>query len=135
MLPIRGRSAACLMKRTNHSLGDRRGRLQPPPSMAYRTFRGTDGRTWRVWTVVPMCSERRLSSAPVPVERERRHRKSTSRAKLGARWAHGWLAFETAGEKRRLAPYPREWATLAEQDLAILCLKAAPVDPPRRLLE
>jgi hypothetical protein len=44
-------------------------------------------------------------------------------------FAGGWLLFETAGEKRRLAPYPDDWAHLSVQQLEESCLHASRVDP------
>lgn len=54
---------------------------------------------------------------------------------LGERWASGWLAFETKGEKRRLSPYPDVWANMPDDELEQLCRQAAPVKPSRRLIE
>jgi len=38
----------------------------------------------------------------------------------------GWLVFESATEKRRLAPIPANWQTLPNEELAAFCAKAAP---------
>src|SRR5213078_4326673 len=38
----------------------------------------------------------------------------------------GWLVFESAGEKRRLAPVPANWETRSDDALAALCAKASP---------
>ena len=48
-------------------------------------------------------------------------------------YREGWLLFESAQEKRRLAPVPRDWESLSDQALAALCAKAAaqPARPPR----
>lgn len=37
----------------------------------------------------------------------------------------GWLVFESAHEKRRLAPVPANWEQMPEADLAALCSKAS----------
>ena len=37
----------------------------------------------------------------------------------------GWLVFESANEKRRLAPVPADWEQMPEADLAALCSKAS----------
>jgi hypothetical protein len=50
-------------------------------------------------------------------------------------WSGGWLAFETQGEKRRLAPYPADWAEKNDAELEALCGRAIPVRPSRRLIE
>ncbi|HEY2378435.1 MAG TPA: hypothetical protein VGH98_20820 [Gemmatimonadaceae bacterium] len=38
----------------------------------------------------------------------------------------GWLVFESAQEKRRLAPVPANWESLSNEALASLCAKASP---------
>src|ERR1700744_2996335 len=37
----------------------------------------------------------------------------------------GWLVFESAQEKRRLAPVPADWEQLPTAELAALCSKAS----------
>jgi len=37
----------------------------------------------------------------------------------------GWLVFESANEKRRLAPVPADWEQLPTEELAALCRKAS----------
>src|SRR5436309_3403680 len=88
------------------------------PLMAHRTFHDATGRTWQVWSVVPTLVERRLTppSPRDPPVIERRLRQSP-RMKIGAQWTKGWLTFETSGEKRRLAPYPPEWADFTNDQL------------------
>ena len=101
--------------------------------MAHRTFQDAKGRTWQVWTVLPAFVERRLTppSPEDPPVIERRLRPS-ARMKVGAQWTKGWLAFETSGEKRRLAPYPPEWVDFTEGQLVELCAQASQVPRPRR---
>ena len=42
----------------------------------------------------------------------------------------GWLLFESAaGERRRLAPYPSDWATVSEFEIVRWCAKASRVPP------
>ena len=38
----------------------------------------------------------------------------------------GWLVFESANEKRRLAPIPPNWEALSSEALLALCAKASP---------
>jgi hypothetical protein len=38
----------------------------------------------------------------------------------------GWLVFESAGERRRLAPFPGEWATFSGEALRTLLKRANP---------
>jgi hypothetical protein len=37
---------------------------------------------------------------------------------------HGWLCFDKPGERRRLAPIPKNWEGLSEQDLSKLWERA-----------
>jgi hypothetical protein len=41
-------------------------------------------------------------------------------------YREGWLLFESANEKRRLAPVPHDWESLSDQALAQLCAGASP---------
>lgn len=54
-------------------------------------------------------------------------------ATVRADYAKGWLAFQSAGERRRLAPPPDGWEALPDEQLAELCAKAEPAGPTRRL--
>ena len=49
----------------------------------------------------------------------------------------GWLVFESdEGEKRRLAPYPPEWRTMSDFEIARWCMRATRVPPaPARRAE
>lgn len=42
-------------------------------------------------------------------------------------YEHGWLAFESLSEKRRLAPVPSGWASFSATRLELLCRTAQPV--------
>jgi hypothetical protein len=78
--------------------------------MPVREFTDSDGMEWRVWDVT--------SEQLHPVTR------MEDLLELAA----GWLAFESATEKRRLpSPYPREWASLPLPELEALCRRAPPV--------
>lgn len=44
-------------------------------------------------------------------------------------FARGWLLFESAGEKRRLAPYPDDWMHLSPPKLEDSCLHASRMEP------
>jgi hypothetical protein len=54
------------------------------------------------------------------------------RLNLGDGFATGWLAFESASERRRLSPIPPGWDQLDEPVLADLCSKAKTVTVRRR---
>lgn len=73
-----------------------------------RQFRDEAGVEWQVYQ-----TERNLSA-----EQRRDHL-------LPVEYRHGWLVFETADEKRRLAPIPEGWSELSDQALAGLCASAA----------
>lgn len=38
----------------------------------------------------------------------------------------GWLLFQSENQRKRLAPYPREWQSLTAEELADLCATARP---------
>jgi hypothetical protein len=48
---------------------------------------------------------------------------------------HGWLAFESDGEKRRLAPVPDAWEELSADTLEKLCREAIVAPRIRTLTE
>lgn len=78
--------------------------------MPVREFTDSSGVEWRVWDVT--------SEQLHPV----------TRMEDLLELAHGWLAFESATEKRRLpSPYPREWVDLPLPDLETLCRRAPQV--------
>ena len=73
--------------------------------MAYRNFTDRNGTEWEVWDVLPNSTVRHTLSG-------------------------GWLTFETAGEKRRLAPVPLYWVSAEDAELERLMHTATVV--PRR---
>jgi hypothetical protein len=120
--------------------------------MPTRSFTDKDGNEWIVWSVHPTWVERRGGSDRRLVDvdeherraREQRHvpdrRRGLSdsgpRVKMSTNLTGGWLAFEGAGERRRLTPIPAGWETMSEPELAGLWARAtvAPVTR-RRLIE
>ena len=101
--------------------------------MAMRTFCDSLGRTWEVWSISPAQFERRADSV-VSSPGVEPNTRPPWRVSVGAEWNAGWLAFETSGDKRRLTPYPPNWAEWSEAELERLCERAIPVDARRRLL-
>ena len=102
--------------------------------MAYRKFRDADGLEWEAWDVVPRLTERRLAQRRAKAQAadalDRRHQMER-RMLLGRRAAalgleHGWLCFERADEKRRLAPIPADWPRCDDARLAEHCRAAEP---------
>jgi hypothetical protein len=104
--------------------------------MAHREFTDTFGRAWTVWSVIPERAERRRREDG-DYRADRRHRDNKEfRVPLGEQWIDGWLAFETKGEKRRLAPIPDEWELASDEQLHRMLDRAEQIRrPPRRLAE
>ena len=72
--------------------------------------------------------ERRLRDAP---ERnpsvDRRYNAPTERIRVeNPQFSHGWLAFESGPERRRLCPIPPQWESLTDAELASLASRASP---------
>jgi hypothetical protein len=82
--------------------------------MAVRDFVDANGVPWRVWPVTPDTISPRTAAEDY----------------LGD-YGEGWLCFESAGERRRLARYPREWESLPDSELCSL-LSAAAIVPTRK---
>jgi hypothetical protein len=103
--------------------------------MAHRSFTDSHGRVWDVWTVQPTRVERRRLTPTESIPAFERRERQESRALLDPQWKNGWLAFETKGEKRRLAPFPDDWIEMSPGQLEKLCEAATPAAAPRRLIE
>jgi hypothetical protein len=84
-----------------------------------RGFTDSTGTEWRVWEVFP--TQAGFSPATEVL----------SKTTLLPAFANGWLCFESAQQKRRLAPIPQGWEfnepTLLEQ----MCQQAEPVTARR----
>ena len=79
--------------------------------MAVREFTDNWGTEWRVWDVTPEVMH--------PITRSEDYMQKLQ---------DGWLAFESAKEKRRLpAPYPADWTEFDLKRLEQLCQRATPV--------
>ena len=88
--------------------------------MSVREFRDEKGRLWRAWDIHP----------------EAIHPPTRAEDWLADCYVTGWIVFETlAGdEKRRLCPWPMNWAEADEHRLRSL-LAAAELVPPQRVAE
>ena len=96
--------------------------------MKYREFRDASDEAWSVWEVQPSSMERRLRDDPERRPRaDRRCSGPTARIRVdNPQFSHGWLAFESSLEKRRLCPIPLEWESLTDADLRCLLSQASP---------
>jgi hypothetical protein len=103
----------------------------------YRQFKDRQGKIWDVWQVHPTSLERRFFQRRVKDEErvdaaerrsgiERRAEK-LNRSPVAAEFSGGWLCFETAGEKRRLAPVPEAWERADDETIEHWCGLAKPV--------
>jgi hypothetical protein len=79
-------------------------------TMAARTFTDSAGLTWDVFEV---------------------RRASQKAGAVSAGLEHGWLAFASGEHKRRLAPFPTDWATSSAAELEALCESARHAPVPR----
>ncbi len=96
--------------------------------MSHRVFVDRLGLPWEVWDVIPGIAERRAGIERRDLTREVDDRREQSGAWIGVRheFAEGWLCFQNGAEKRRLAPIPRDWERLADDDLLRLMDSAKP---------
>ena len=85
-----------------------------------RGFTDSTGVEWRVWEVFP----NKASDRPNADVSSHSSLKDTA-------FANGWLCFESADEKRRLAPIPKGWEFRDTKILEQLRDKATLVSPTR----
>ena len=97
-------------------------------AVKYREFRDSRDELWSVWEVQPSSMERRLRDDPERRPRvDRRYSAPALRIRVDdERFSHGWLAFESGMEKRRLCPIPSQWESLTDTELARLVSEAVP---------
>jgi hypothetical protein len=106
--------------------------------MPHRQFTDSKRTTWEVWDVDPGDAERRREEDRRGLERksgERRQRVDRTRVRVKSDLSHGWLAFESKHDRRRLAPIPTGWEALDAPALEQLCEQAASIGRRKRLLE
>ena len=83
--------------------------------MAFREFTDSEGVVWRAWDVT--------TEQLHPITRSEDFLRDMQ---------DGWLAFESATLRRRMAaPYPRDWTELPLPELEALCRQAPPVSTRR----
>jgi hypothetical protein len=85
-----------------------------------RGFTDSTGVEWRVWEVFPTQAGFTTPSEVL-----------TQKPLLPA-FANGWLCFESAHQKRRLAPIPQGWEFHDGPRLEQMCREADPVQARRR---
>ena len=111
--------------------------------MPYRTFVDSTGAEWQVWDIVPRLSERRSDDHTdrrhevIPIRfadrrEDNRRLTQTRRSVLRGTYAHGWLCFDSAREKRRLSPIPYDWTTCSEEKLDLYARRGEPVGGAHR---
>ena len=84
--------------------------------MAHRSFTDASGIRWEVWDVHPSLSVDGVSAAGSLLSEEA---------------AGGWLAFQSATEKRRFYAPPEGWDEFTDEQLARLCYHAVSAGPTR----
>ena len=78
-----------------------------------RSFTDANGVLWQVWEVKNPSVPPKLAAL---LGNERRRA--------------SWLVFEApTPEKRRLTPYPEDWRTISDGELALCCARAERVPP------
>ena len=85
-----------------------------------RGFTDSTGVEWRVWEVFPT----RAGVNPAT--------EVLSKTSLLPAYSNGWLCFESADQKRRLAPIPPGWEFHEAPSLEQMCQQAEPVVLRRR---
>lgn len=94
--------------------------------MPHRRLQDETGRWWDVWDTHPTIIDRRAGRERRKGRRtgDRRQR-SEPRVVVEPEYRDGWLAFQSGTEWRRLAPIPKAWEALSEQELLALLDQAA----------
>lgn len=82
--------------------------------MPLRTFTDAEGAQWSVFAVAPQ-----------------QLRTGDANRYAAPGLSEGWLSFKSTVVSLRLAPYPRNWDLLSDDELQQLCHLARPADPRR----
>ena len=78
--------------------------------MGLREFRDSKGVQWKVWNVTPDSLDKRTTAEDYMRD-----------------WQDGWLCFECADERRRLASYPPSWEEMGNGELEELLRRSQAV--------
>ena len=94
--------------------------------MPHRRLQDETGRWWDVWDTHPTIIDRRAGRERRTGRRtgDRRQR-SEPRVVVEPEYRDGWLAFQSGVEWRRLAPIPKGWEMLSDEELRALLEQAA----------
>ncbi|MBA3670479.1 MAG: hypothetical protein H0W68_00470 [Gemmatimonadaceae bacterium] len=103
--------------------------------MPYREFTDERGVRWEVWEVHPTLTERRHAADPAWEESTERRKIDEGRPSLAPGLRDGWLAFQSASERRRLVPIDDDIETSTLEQLRELLQRADVLTPKRRLIE
>jgi hypothetical protein len=103
--------------------------------LAHRNIVDPIGNEWDVWEVVPSAVERRVRGIEDLAFASDRRVKRDIRVVVPENLERGWLAFQSRTEKRRLAPCPRGWDALSDDELLDLLDRAERVGKTKRLIE
>ena len=101
--------------------------------MAHRKITDRFGHDWDVWEVNPQAIDRRRREEPRLVERRGSNIGLVGR--INERLRGGWIAFQSAHEKRRLSPVPPNWEAMTDDELLALLEHAPKAGKPTRLIE
>ena len=90
--------------------------------MTYRRFIDGQGCEWEAWEVHPSAVERRLNAErrSIPRDSPDRRQRREFRLVMPPDLQSGWLAFQGAARKVRLAPIPQGWMHLSDEELSLL---------------
>jgi hypothetical protein len=88
----------------------------------HRTVRDAEGVEWVVWQVTPIQPARRdADTEPIAISWMRAVGPAVADSDA---YAAGWLAFRSDAERRRLAPFPFDWAVRSDDELRLLLASA-----------
>lgn len=94
---------------------------------ALRQFTADDGEKWEVWDVLPTNPERRFEHPPTPPDGVERRKRPQFRVNLGKAMVNGWLIFASGSRRRRLAPIPKDWHLVEDNQLRAMLASAVAV--------
>ena len=103
--------------------------------MAHRTITDRLRQEWEVWNVVPGSVAGLAGPQSASGKADTPETNGPLKVGVSERLQHGWLAFQTHGERRRLSPAPDGWEHLDDAALVKLLSKAAVIPERQRLIE